>query len=301
MIRYAAAFRKLDFKWSVLVAMVCLDIVWMFANGWSVKSGPLVGPAFLAAVFLAPLSIKRYREDDLLFNLCEAVTFSLILARVAAVFSYLAISANFPLVDESLAEFDELFAFNWADYYRWAVSHDTFHRVLVVAYGSLAKQSWLVVIFLCVTRRTARVQEFLELTAALFAAAILLSIFIPAAGAPKFYSATVHANVSGWSHFEMLRSGSMNLIDLNSMQGLVSIPSVHTVMAILLCWAVRRTPMAFVIVPLNIAVVLSTPVVGGHYLVDVLAGGALTLTAIVLRQRLSERHRSMLPRAAAIV
>lgn len=290
MIRYAAALRKLDFKWSVLIAMVGLDLVWMLANGWSLQQASLLGPVFLVLVFAAPLLIKRYRQDDLLFTLCEAVIFSLLLPRVAAVLSYLAISANFRLVDQSLAEFDKILAFNWADYYRWSVSHDTFYRVVVAAYGSLAKQSWLVVIYLCITRRTARVREFLELTAALFAISILLSMFAPAAGAPKFFAATVHTDVSAWSHFEMLRSGSMNLIDLNSMQGLVSIPSVHTVMAILLCWAVRKTPMAFIIFPLNIAVLLSTPVVGGHYMSDVLAGAILTWAVIVSRQRLSRRQ-----------
>lgn len=285
MIRYAALAGKLDFKWSVLAAMVCLDIAWMLANGWGIQQTSLFGPVFLATVFSAPLSIRRYREDDLLFTLCEAVIYSLLLAKATAVFSYLAISANFPLVDPALARFDEFLGFSWADYYRWSAAHDTFHRALVVAYGSMAKQSWLVVIYLCVTRRTARVREFLELAAALFAISILLSIFVPAAGAPKFFAATVNSDVSGWSHFEMLRSGAMTLIDLNSMQGIVSIPSVHTVMALLLCWAVRKTPLAYVIFPLNIAMLLSTPVVGGHYVTDVLAGALLTVAVITLRQR----------------
>jgi len=203
--------------------------------GWSIQQDSLIGPIFLATVFSAPLSIKRYRQDDLLFILCEAVIYSLILARAAAVLSYLAISANFPLVDQSLAAFDHALAFSWADYYQWTAAHETFRRVLVAAYGSLAIQSWLVIIYLCISRRADRVREFLELIASLFAISILLSILMPAAGAPKFYADTVNADLSGWSHFEMLRSGTMNLIDLDSMQGLVSIPSVDTVMAILLC------------------------------------------------------------------
>lgn len=284
MIRSAAALRKLDFKWSVLLAMVCLDVVWMLANGWSLRPESMTGTVLLATVAAAPLAFKRYRDDELLFSLCESVTFSLIVARAAAVLSYLAISANFPLIDKTLAEFDQILAFNWGDYYRWSIAHPAFDRTLVVAYESLTTQSWLVVLFLCFTKRKARVQEFLELTASLLAISVLLSIFVPAAGAPKFYASTVQVDASAWNHFEMLRSGAMTRIDLESMQGLVSMPSVHTVMALLLCWAVRKTPLAFLIVPLNILLLLSTPVVGGHYIADVLAGGILTAAAICLRQ-----------------
>lgn len=290
MASYATALGRFDFKWSVLLAIVVVDTVWMLANGWSLQQASLIGPVFLASVFAAPLAIKRYRDDELIFILCEAIIFSLILALAAVVLSYLAISANFPLIDRTLAKVDEFLGFNWANYYRWSVAHETFQRLIVAAYESLAKQSWLVVFYLCVTRRMARVREFLELSAALFAISILLSMFVPAAGAPKFYASLVKADLSGWSHFEMLRSGSMNLIDLGSMQGLVSIPSVHTVMAILLCWAVRKTPMAFLIIPLNIAVLLSTPVVGGHYITDVLAGAILTMAAIAFRRRILQRY-----------
>lgn len=284
MIRYAAALRRLDFKWSVLLAMVSLDIVWMLANGWRLRPESMTGTVMLATAAAAPLAFKRYREDELLFNLCESVTYSLIVARAAAILSYLAISANFPLIDQALAKFDESLAFNWVDYYRWSIAHHTFDRILFLAYESLTMQSWLVVLFLCFTKRRARIQEFLELTASLLAISVLLSIFVPAAGAPKFYASAVHVDASAWSHFELLRSGSMTDIDLVSMQGLVSMPSVHTVMALLLCWAVRKTPLAFVIVPINILLLLSTPVVGGHYIADVLAGAILTMGAISVRQ-----------------
>jgi membrane-associated phospholipid phosphatase len=284
MIRYAGALRKLDFKWSVLLGMVCLDTVWMLAKGWSLRPESLVGTALLATVASAPLAFKRYRDDELLFNLCESVTFSLIVARAAAILSYLAISANFPLIDQTLAGLDQILAFNWADYYRWSIAHPAFDRLLVLTYESLTVQSWLVVLYLCYTKRRPRIQEFLELTASLLAICVLMSIFIPAAGAPKFYAATVHVDASAWSHFELLRSGTMTNIDLESMQGLVSMPSVHTVMAILLCWAVRKTPLVFVIVPINILLLLSTPVVGGHYIADVLAGALITAAAIGFRQ-----------------
>jgi membrane-associated phospholipid phosphatase len=60
-------------------------------------------------------------------------------------------------------------------------------------------------------------------------------------------------------------------------------PSYHTVMALLIAYAFRRTGVVgYVIAALNAAMLLSIPSIGGHYLVDVLAGGVLAFAAITV-------------------
>ena len=69
------------------------------------------------------------------------------------------------------------------------------------------------------------------------------------------------------------------------MEGIVTMPSYHTVMAVLLTYAFRRTGLVgYGIATLNLGMLLSIPPIGGHYLVDVLAGGALTLGAIAVQR-----------------
>ena len=60
-------------------------------------------------------------------------------------------------------------------------------------------------------------------------------------------------------------------------------------MAVLLVHAVRRATWVLpVFAGLNLAMLASTPIDGGHYLVDVLAGGLLALVLIWLsRQRVT--------------
>ena len=65
-------------------------------------------------------------------------------------------------------------------------------------------------------------------------------------------------------------------------------------MALLLAYAMRATVLLPVFVVLNAAMLASTPVDGGHYLVDVLAGAALAIGLIAL-----ERSRGAVPRAAS--
>jgi hypothetical protein len=56
-------------------------------------------------------------------------------------------------------------------------------------------------------------------------------------------------------------------------------------MAVLLTYAFRRTGLlGYGIATLNVVMLLSIPPIGGHYLVDVLAGGALALGAIAVQR-----------------
>ena len=73
------------------------------------------------------------------------------------------------------------------------------------------------------------------------------------------------------------------------MQGIITMPSYHTVLAVLFTYAFRRTGLVgYGIATLNLVMLLSIPPIGGHYLVDVLAGGALALGAIAVQR--APRH-----------
>jgi len=84
----------------------------------------------------------------------------------------------------------------------------------------------------------------------------------------------------------------MRDIPLHRMQGLISIPSLHAAMAVLLVHAMRGTRLLPVFAVLNVAMLVSTPLDGGHYLVDVLAGVALVVGLIAFEHRHSARPRA---------
>ena len=86
-----------------------------------------------------------------------------------------------------------------------------------------------------------------------------------------------------------LRAGGPWHFELSAMQGIVTMPSYHTVMAVLFTYAFRRTGLVgYGIATLNLVMLLSIPPIGGHYLVDMLAGGALALGAIAVQR--APRH-----------
>jgi membrane-associated phospholipid phosphatase len=80
-----------------------------------------------------------------------------------------------------------------------------------------------------------------------------------------------------------LRSGPAAVLDFRKMEGLVTFPSFHTVLAIITAYAFRGFRLlALPALVLNGAVIVSTLPEGGHYLVDVLAGALIAAAGIAL-------------------
>ncbi len=83
--------------------------------------------------------------------------------------------------------------------------------------------------------------------------------------------------------FNMLRNGSLSVIDLSALQGIVSFPSFHTMLGVMTVYPLRDTRWLMIPVLLvNATMIVATMPVGGHHLADVLAGAGLTIGAIFL-------------------
>jgi hypothetical protein len=79
----------------------------------------------------------------------------------------------------------------------------------------------------------------------------------------------------------MLRDGSLRMLDFFEMAGVLTFPSFHAISAILYVWAFW--PIQW-LRPFNLlcngTMIVSTPVGGGHFLVDVIAGIAVAASCI---------------------
>ncbi|MFM0557310.1 phosphatase PAP2 family protein [Paraburkholderia sediminicola] len=272
----------INLGWAVFGAIVLVDAIWLAIKRWTFVPESLIAPLAVSVVFGMPLLVGRYRRDPALRRVCEVIPFLALFTAASATLSYLVVATAFPLVDAQLAAADRFIGFDWVGYYSWAQSHPLYLRVIGVAYESMGAQIFLIAVYLSFSSRFLQLFEYIRESASTLLLAIVVSVFWPAQGALKFYGDRWHADVSQMFHFELLRSGAMTIVDLRHIEGLVSMPSYHTISAILLCWAVRRTPLVHVVVPVNIAMVLATPIVGGHYVVDVLGGAIVAAAAIAL-------------------
>ena len=261
---------------AITAVVLCIDAAWLLSGGWSVSGRGVAVLALAVAACLAPLSIGRYRRDPRIAATTPFCALLLVFQAAAATLSYLVVSTNAGLVDAPLAAWDRALGFDWLALHGWLRDHAIVQALLRIAYVSGLPQMVFVVVFLGLTGRRRRLEEFMLLLIGATLATIAISGIFPAAGAWKFHATAASFDVSSLSHFELLREGHLREIALDRMQGLISIPSLHAAMAVLLIHAVRgSTVVGPVIVALDLAMLASTPIDGGHYLVDVLAGIAL--------------------------
>ncbi|MEZ5681029.1 MAG: phosphatase PAP2 family protein [Erythrobacter sp.] len=193
------------------------------------------------------------------------------------------------LVDTDLVRADALLGFAWDTSVLGWSDHRGIFVVLSMAYSTLAWQP--VVLMGVIVTRTAPecLWNFLAAWSLALAVTLLCFPFFPAVGNMTARGIgredLPHAMVSsGWTygeHILAIRKGLVQSIGRGELDGLVTFPSFHAAGAVILmagwCQA-QRIGIPFVI--LNFIMIVSALAIGGHYLVDVLAGIVLALACV---------------------
>ena len=215
----------------------------------------------------------------------------LLFSALGLALSYLVVRHDAPLWDEQLRAADLALGFDWLRWAHGVDGHPTLVAIMRIAYASLIPQ---IIVLLCALGFAKRLYD---LRAVMLAAilcgslCIFASSLVPALGYPALLHVTgadfQHLNPwAGLVHlhaYEALRQGTLRKLDFATMQGIITFPSYHAGLSSVTLWGfskVRQPVVRYsglVLAPLTI---VSTPFLGGHYLVDVLAGIGTALVAI---------------------
>ncbi|HIC7213148.1 phosphatase PAP2 family protein [Burkholderia stabilis] len=293
---------------ALLTAVIAaVDIRGAHRAGIALTLGKAVSVAGLAAsaaigvamVLIALSHARRHRERAHVWRLRESALALLCIAAIAAfsqsvvVLDYLCVALAPPSIEAHLVRFDALFGFHWPGLYRWVSAHTELHRTLELAYRSSIVQLVAVPFILATTRRLDDLAEFIALFAFALLVVVAISTPFPAQSAFVHFGITDPGTASTVSHYDLLRSGQLRQFSLSESQGLVSLPSFHVMLALLLAHAVRHVRYVFpAAIVLNAAMIVSTPTQGGHYLADVVAGVVFGVLSIVVVRRWMARSRT---------
>jgi len=300
-------------RWECVLAVVVLDGVWLAASGHAITRASLT--AELASVLLLIIiSIAlaliaglpritatsrglHYRRFALV---AQSGALMVTFTSAMSVLSYLLVAIAPPLVDTQLAAVDAQLGFDWPHLYMWVRTRPTLHLVLQLAYYSGMLQLGLIPTLTGLLGRGDYLREFVTNLMLSCVFLLLISTPWPATGAFAFYGVASPSDLAMVSHFGALRDGTMRVFDLTQMQGLVSLPSYHTAMALFFVQAMRWTRTGLVLAGLlNALMIFATPTEGGHYLVDVIAGvGLWALTVGMLRLAGLRRRAPAVPKLA---
>jgi membrane-associated phospholipid phosphatase len=308
----ATAQRHMATVWSCVLGCALADAVWLPNSRLSFASSNWTGLlqgivcCALAGVFIAVAS-SRLRSDQrrpaVVLRTVLTVTELLwratlpigALLTAGVTLSYLITSADLPLRDALLARVDRDLGFDWLRFLDMTNSSPFVAALLVRVYQTIGPVAELVIIWLALNRRGERLAELAAILSLSTVGLCIGTWLVPAAGAFAYYGPAPQRveNFSAlgemWSFahtFTMLRDGSLSVIDLSALQGVVSFPSFHTVLGVMTIYALRDTRWLMIpVLLLNATMIASTLPVGGHHLADVLAGAGLTFGAILLVRR----------------
>jgi membrane-associated phospholipid phosphatase len=229
----------------------------------------------MVAVALACHGVARlFRADAPILALTECVA-QLFAQCMFGPLSYVAASVGGPLQDDGLDRLDRALGFDWSGFNAWVAAHPWVQATLQLAYDSPPLQLGLLLLVVCY-RHHQQVRELLLALTLTLLAAIVTASLLPALGAHIQHGAPVPALQQGIDDLLALRDGSLRRLSLPDIQGIISFPSFHAAMAVLLAWGMRRPRwLLAVAAPVNAAMLVSTLTAGGHYLADVVAGAAI--------------------------
>ena len=202
----------------------------------------------------------------------------ILLCLIPAVGSYPVAALSHGYVDATLQRADEALGFDWLAWYDVTAAHPWVQHFGRAAYQSIFVSPAILLVHYA--RENLRAEAARFLATVWLASVVTLALFwlMPAVGpfAYLWHGAAPYMPSSElWQPqvIPALRAHALHAIDLGHLVGLVSAPSFHTAAdVILIAFAWRHTSLRLLLVPLNLAMLLSIPVEGTHYLSDMLLG-----------------------------
>jgi hypothetical protein len=224
------------------------------------------------------------------------------LQLAAILFGLLALilaSTNLPYRDAELVAIDQiLFPFDWLKLSAALTAEKAAADALSFSYSSIRWQPVLLVLALATAGQLRRLRVFILAWVVSLVVVIAIFPFVPAVG---FYlhSGVTEADMPGvfvdvaWTHFESLqplRDGVLRELHFLSYSGIVTFPSFHAAAAVLLAWGFYGVRfLRWPALVLNTLMLVASMPVGGHYIIDIVAGIVIAYAALMAVQWMAVR------------
>lgn len=302
--------RYMTIAWAGLACLVAVDALWLWFSHLSFAPTNLDSVAQLV-VYMAlgfgfcgliahrladethPVGVGLREIARRMELFCIGATVFSLLAVAVIACCCLGAGAALPLQDARLAQIDRAMGFDWVGFVGFVNSSTLASWLLVKAYQSTPYMLGWTMLWFCLSGQGERLAEFLAISCLTSIGIMIGMMVLPAAGAYAYYDIPLAAYDkigagSGMWHHDLLmalRTGKVTVIDFNTPNAncLVTFPSGHTVLAIIMTYALRGSPWTLIPALLvNGTMLVSTIPHGGHHLFDLVVGVAIAVCAIVL-------------------
>lgn len=278
----------------------------------------MVAGFFVASLWLA--LCLRGRGWGRAATALEACTLFAAICMTASVMTFFAGTSHRALFDAALARADRalLPGLDWPAAMRAFSTFGLPVRLANTVYASIRWQPMILLVTLAMMGDDRRVWQFLLSWITTLCIVVVLFALYPVLGAYTHFgiaAADVPAmrDATPWNQpilIEGLRDGTLRRIGVGTLDGIVDYPSFHAGAAVLLAygfWSIRLLRWPFAV--LNGLMIVSAVPIGGHYVVDLVAGviaamaglGAAQLILDVTQADMPARVSRRMPRGAVPV
>lgn len=293
--------RLFSCNWIPLACMAAALALGLPLGGFSLKPEGALLPLSVAALFagVAYFSARRAMPHGPMLTFMFGASAQLLLVTALMTpLTYIAAATDLPLQDGNLAALDRMLGLDWRAYIAFVNERPWLISYLALGYASIAWPVFGVPVLLGVTRRYRRLQQFTLAFALALIATTVVSTLTPALGAYHGLGLKLadyaHIVPGGYldqlRDFPRVRDGSLRELDIVHLVGIITFPSFHAAAAVLYLWAFWSIwwmrPLALMANGLMLA---ATPIGGGHYFVDVLAGIGVAVLAIAASRWIGHR------------
>lgn len=276
-------------NWMLILALMVIGLAAGLPMGfeWEWTSWAWIGTLIAALMVLSWFYANVRKADD--GRIAETLHETAILTAYgpsAAALSYIVVAAGLPLADDTFDMLDRAMGLDWSAWYGAVHSHPGLASSLSLLYQTSLPHIGAMLIITGLIGRTERARELNALLIATSLPMVAISGLLPA------LSAWVHHGLGvdkayHLAHVLGLRDGSLRTLQVGNMLGIITFPSFHTAIALVLIWVSRGIAWLFwPTLAIGIGVLASIPSEGGHYFADIMAGALVTATAIALTARL---------------
>lgn len=274
--------RRCDAAWALIFGIAAADALLLIGGHYALSAHGLpillAGSALLSIVWLI---YSRWRPEPALAGLAVSALRFALGTGVIGLFSYLLAGLTpQPLVDAQLSAIDHALGLDWLAYRRLLLATPALAAGTSLCYAALGVELLALILLLDLIGQPRRARELFLGFSLSALAAILIGAVFPAAGAFVYYASPEMYGEPYVAQYLGLRDGSLQVIDLMRMQGIVQFPSFHAALAAVCSHVVRGTRLFRPLLLLNLLVVVATPTAGGHHFIDVIAG--LVVAAVVM-------------------
>lgn len=198
-----------------------------------------------------------------------------------------------PLQDNLMIHADKLLGYDWHAYGELINSSKAIKNVFQFAYSSINWQPPIIILALSLQNKHSQIFSYLLSTMVALILTMAIFTLFPVTTAWTYGTlvdvkdaARLGMNDNWVSELEQLRHGQLRTITWGIVGAVIGFPSFHCIAAIVNTWHLwRYRGFRYFGIPLNIILIAASLIFGGHYLVDLIAGGLVAIASIAIAQR----------------